>query len=98
MKAIKKHKGALIALGIFIFLGLMFACNITAMGLPCFGDPNECPGMEMQPPANCCCCSELNDCIAVICCCDESCYECIGGYCRKLLSGYCECVSVGCND
>ena len=100
MKAIKKHKGALIALGIFIFLGLMFACNITAIGGigNCVGDPDECPpGLTDHYGfgATCCCCSELNWCFAVICCCKyEPCPD--TGYCYTDISGYCYCIPQGC--
>ena len=96
MKAMKKHKGALIALGIFTFVGLMFVCNITAIGTPCIGDPNECPGWEVYSPV-CCCCSEINECYSLTCCCDESCYECYGG-CYYLPNGQCLCVALECVD
>ena len=102
MKAIKKHKGALITLGIFTFLGLMFVCSITAIGLPCVGDPDECPpGVEDyygESNVHCCCCSELNWCFAICCCCDPSCYTQIACNCSLDISGYCVCVGHGCQD
>jgi len=99
MKAIKKHKGALITLGIFTFLGLMFVCSITAIGLPCVGDPDECPPgvAEYFSESNnhCCCCSEINWCYALICCCKyEVCPD--TGYCYTDISGYCYCMPIGC--
>ena len=103
MKAMKKHKGALITLGIFISLGLMFACNITAIGGSenCVGDPDECPPVAdyySESGIHCCCCSEINWCFALICCCDPSCYDCIGGCYYNVPSGYCVCVGLECVD